>query len=503
MFFLELPISFSGRQNAAKGRRETAGDEVLVIGLDFGSTTSRALIARSRISRNQMTGCVALDRPDIVYRAEPVLTPFKNGRLHELDVLALIDRWLDESGCSLSELFAGGVIITGLAARLVNAHVIASTVQSRINNLIAATANDPHLESWLGFMGNTRDLSVKHPEHSFLNLDIGGGTTNIALGRNGNVNQTGCYLIGARHFQFQPGTYRLTHISEPGQQLARVLGLKLKNGNEMTIRERDLILDTYLEGLISLATGAQQFFTTVPGKALLQSSFSTKKAESTLPMPKLTEITYSGGVGELIYRASTEQSLPGITYYGDLGIDLALRILEHPVLNRSLAGFVPVYLGQSIVYGLAMHSAEISGNTVYLPDPALLPLNDLPIVARLDLNITAAEISEALALARKSQAGGCIQINTAEDRYPALAELKRFGQLLAAQLEQQNFPENLPLLLVVPQDYGKVMGNYATRWGRLPVTLIAVDEVPEKPAQFVSLGAVRNYVIPVYFYGMH
>lgn len=39
--------------------------------------------------------------------------------------------------------------------------------------------------------------------------------------------------------------------------------------------------------------------------------------------------------------------------------------------------------------------------------------------------------------------------------------------------------------------------------GKLPVNLMAVDEVPDRKAGFVSLGKVKNFVIPVYFYGMH
>ena len=54
-------------------------------------------------------------------------------------------------------------------------------------------------------MGNCHALSKSHPTTPILNLDIGGGTTNLALGLDGQVLATGCLFVGARHFEFVPG----------------------------------------------------------------------------------------------------------------------------------------------------------------------------------------------------------------------------------------------------------------------------------------------------------
>ena len=47
----------------------------------------------------------------------------------------------------------------------------------------------------------------------FLNVDIGGGTANLASGRAGEVAELGCLSIGARHVRVEPGTYRLLGLS--------------------------------------------------------------------------------------------------------------------------------------------------------------------------------------------------------------------------------------------------------------------------------------------------
>ena len=471
-------------------------NSVLMIGLDFGSTTSRALIARSRISRNRLTGYLGLDKPEIVYRAEPVLTPFVQGVLQPDDIMLCLDRWFSECGIKPAELFSGGVILTGFAAEEKNATAIAQAVKQRVQNLIVATADDPSLESWLAFMGNSQEISFANPESLILNLDIGGGTTNPALGLNGHVCHTGCCQIGARHFQFVPGTYQLAGISALGLKLADFFGFSAEIGQEISLESRNQILNVFVSGLKALASGNADYFNTIPGQWL-------QKVPFLCGFDGDVAVTYSGGIGELLYRYVEGKELPETTCYGDLGIDLAKAILAEPVLTESIQTHIPEFRGQSTVYGLAMHSAEISGHTIFLPNPALLPLHDLPVVARLSLKADKTSIEQSMSLVRKCQSGGAIQITPDAGGYPELADIRQFGSQIATQLEQQQFPAEHPLLLLVPQDFGKVIGNYATRWGRLSATVMVIDEIPDRPAQFVSLGAVKDYVIPVYFYGMH
>ena len=45
------------------------------------------------------------------------------------------------------------------------------------------------------------------------------GTTNLALGRAGEVLHTGCLFVGARHIQVTPGTYRIVKLSSYARAL--------------------------------------------------------------------------------------------------------------------------------------------------------------------------------------------------------------------------------------------------------------------------------------------
>ena len=100
-----------------------------------------------------------------------------------------------------------------------NADAIARRVRgARFDGALIATADDPLLESWLAFMGAASALSLAHPETAFVNLDIGGGTTNVALGINGEVLSAGSFWIGARHLQFHAGTYRIVQTLPPWRE---------------------------------------------------------------------------------------------------------------------------------------------------------------------------------------------------------------------------------------------------------------------------------------------
>lgn len=463
---------------------------VHLIGLDFGSTTSSALIARARVSQQGVTGRVALETPEIVYRPDPVFTPFHDHGIDADAVDALLDRWFTASGFAPEDFFAGGTIITGLAALRDNAAIIARAVGNRLGEAVLATTDDPCLESWLAFMGSCSTLSRLHADRPILNLDIGGGTTNPALGLNGAVFATGCHFIGARHFQVQPGTYRLTAISPQGRLLLQALEQTCDVGDVLDEGALTAILDWYAAALEAIVLGDRVFFDSVIGRVHEQVGF---------PGAARAALTFSGGVGELLYRHAAGASLPGTTHFGDLGIDLALRIARSPLLARDLGTLVPEQRGRATVYGLALHSTEVSGATMFLPDAGVLPLRDLPVVARLPIDADLEPIGAAIGLARRHVQGACIQLL---GKAAAEGGIKRLGERIGQVLGRAPTTDR-PLVLLLEANLGKTLGNYATDWGRAPFNLVVVDEVPDRHAHFANIGRPRDGMVPVSFYGMH
>lgn len=149
-------------------------------------------------------------------------------------------------------------------------------------------------------------------------------------------------------------------------------------------------------------------------------------------------------------------------------------------------------------FGLLRHLTRLSGATLYLPRPELLPLRDLPIFGRLSAISTDAQIHASLAMVRRA-GGGCLELILPG---PTGAAVKALGGRLADALEAHEFPPGVPLVLLVAANVGKALGAYVSRWGRLPVTLIVLDELAPRGGHFVHIGRMREQMVPVSFYGM-
>jgi ethanolamine utilization protein EutA len=440
------------------------------------------------------------------YRSEMVFTPLDDdGRLDEQQVESLLDGWLAAGEVCRDKLFGGGALLTGLTAQRENAESLVRLVRRRLGEALVAAADDPCLESWLAFMGNCSGLSRALPHQPILNLDIGGGTTNLALGVNGEVLRTGCLFVGARHVQVVPGSYQIVRLSHYARALLEWLGVRKGPGTCLADAEVQAILDYYL-GLMEAATvGAPEPFQTPLGRLHQQVPFRHVGHVSNVPgtlktCPTGVAVTFSGGVGELIYAHIQGNPWPPTTHYGDLGIDLAQRIVASPFWSEHLHTWRPASAGRATVYGLLRHSTEVSGSSLFLPRPEVLPLSDVPILGSLNGTSTDEHLEHLVDLVRRSARGGCVQVSLGTHEAPAVRAL---GERIAAALRRIALPPQHPLILLVRENLGKVLGHYVTQWGTLPLNLVVIDEVAVRDAQFVQLGALRSQVVPVSFYGLN
>ena len=468
-------------------------ERVILLGLDFGSTTSSALIASAKVAKSSATGHMQLDDVQVLYKSDSVFTPFINQAIDTAKVSALITKWLKQSGIQTSQLFSGGSMITGLAAQADNAAALSKLIIDIIGESVIATAYDPCLESWLAFMGSCGALSRYHADTPILNFDIGGGTTNVALGINGDVQATGCYFIGARHFQFMSGGYELTAISSYGAALLASLNINKQIGETLKADEVAKVMAFYVSALEAIVTADVKFFNAEIVKKHVQVAISFKQ------ITKPT-ITFSGGVGELLYKISADETLPTTTFYRDFGIDLALAISNSALLSAHLKTCIPEHKGRATVVGLTLHSTEISGNTVYLPKPDCLPLRDMPIIAKLAADSAIEQWHSAFELAAKHQHGTCIQIMATEY---SLEKVHALALQIRNALQTSQYAPSQPLLILVEANIGKALGNYVSDWGQSQYNLMVIDEVVLRDAHFVHIGRIHQGMIPVSFFGLN
>jgi ethanolamine utilization protein EutA len=465
-------------------------DRVTLIGLDFGTTTSCAVVASAQVACNSLTGRMELS--DIRQESESgqVFTPLVDDRLDEARLAEYLDEWL--RGVDPRQIFGGGAVITGLAAQKSNAAAFIRQTRRRLKDAVIAVGEDPRLESWLAFMGNCAELSRTHPDRMLVNLDIGGGTTNLAAGRRGEVLQTGCYFVGARHLQFAPGSYRITRLSRYAGALLDQLGIRKAAADWLVEAEVAAIVDWYLQLLEDAVSGQ------VPMRT---DAASTMHEQVPFPLPPPAgdvALTLSGGVGQLVYSHLQGKPWPATTAFGDLGIDLARGLAERPFWQPHLHSFVPTSLGQATVYGLLRYNTQASGSTIYLSDPSLLPLADLMILGTIGPESSPEHVERLFTLASQAAGGACLRIELATpDRAGVRALVAKLQHALAAQ----QFEDQKPLVLLVRENLGKVLGSYLTNWGRLPLKIVVLDEIEHRDAQFAHLGALAQGVVPVSFYG--
>jgi ethanolamine utilization protein EutA len=472
---------------------------VTLVGLDFGTTTSSAVVARARVAESAPGGRVELGDIEERWRSPVILTPYgQDGSIDPDRAFALFDEWLALAGVRPGEILGGGALITGLAARGEGAKRLADRIRDRIGRALIASAEDPCLESWMAFMGCAGDLSREHPQTPMVNLDIGGGTTNVAFGLGGEVLRTGCLLVGARHVELLPGTYQIVSLSPEARELFSCLGISKRRGDTLDTAEVDRIVHIWARLIEAFVSGDAEPFQGDPAK----STYARRTVQAPLDVPRLPSrpvVLFSGGVGELIYAAARGEALPHPTHYGDLGVDLARRILHSPRLSADVTKYTPAGGGRALVYGLLRYSTVVSGATLFLPRPELLPLRDLPILASISPASSHADIAAAIDLSRRSGRGGAIEV-TLESA--GLSGVRSMGRRIGAALDAAHFPDDLPLVILVPQNVGKALGGYITGFGERPRAVVVLDELRRPRARFVHLGDLRDQVVPVSFYGM-
>jgi len=470
-------------------------ERVTLVGLDFGTTTSSAVVAQADVARSAGTGRVEFGELSVCYRSPMQFTPLSDD--DRLDVGALesyLDEWLTAANVQGTDIFGGGALLTGMTAQRENAKAVVELVIRRLGDALIATADDPRLESWLAFMGSCAALSRAVPDRPVLNLDIGGGTTNLAIGWNGEVIDTACLFVGARHVRFQPGTYRVIGLSSYAGAMFEALGVRLRPGDELLPDQRDAFLDLHV-ALLESVTGRQRESVPEELRSLLTQVALRRESGIVEPI-----ITFTGGVGELVYAYAAGAGWPERTQFGDLGIDLAQRIVESPVLSGSIATHRPPSAGRATALGLMRHCTEVSGSTLYLPDASALPLSDVPIFGTFDAGADDDRLPGLIELARHSPRGACLVVETGSR---AAAAVREAGAKLGAALESVQYPSDRPLVLLMRENVGKALGQYVTRWGSRPWRLVVIDEVSPRDAQYLRIGRARSGIVPVSFYGLN
>jgi ethanolamine utilization protein EutA len=314
-----------------------------------------------------------------------------------------------------------------------------------------------------------------------LNIDVGGGTTKLALAENGRVIGTLAVSAGSRLVELDDSG-RLVRIEHGAAELAAELGLTLRLGEHLSDATKQ-----------ALALGlAQRIVDSARGRA----PESIRLAGDLPATPAASSIVISGGVGELMGAATTAS-------FGDLGQELARALAAR-------AGELPAPIAQgterirATVIGASQFSVQLSGNTVHVSDESGLPLHNVPVVS-IDLSRGSVEeraVERAIARgAERLDLGaseGPIAVAVAWDGDPLYATLRALAGGIAAA-HRGAARRGSTMIVALTADVGASLGHILADELGATEGVIAIDGLELADLDYIDIGEriLPANVVPV------
>jgi ethanolamine utilization protein EutA len=464
---------------------------LVTVGIDIGSSGTQVIFSRIKLRRygEDLTSRYYVVSRETVFQSPVALTPYSSDvRIDETALAAIIDEAYVSAGIKAEEIDTGVVILTGEALRRENAQAIAALIAEQRGDFVTATAGH-HMESMLAAYGSGASKVSYDGNARILNIDIGGGTTKLALVEKGNVIATAALHIGGRlHVVDENG--RLVRLDPAGKFHAREAGLSLSRGDVLSPSQLDLLAETMAELLMT---------------ALLQRPLPRAIEHLYLTDPlidfgHLDGIMFSGGVGEYVYGREQRD-------FGDMGRRLGGAI-RHRIDNSALPWpLLPA--GECIratALGASEYSVQLSGSTSYITNPGeLLPRRNLQV---LQPSYECGDVIDPAALARairshfaafdliegEGEAALALRWSGAPsyERVSAFAEGIRHG--LAMTIERRK-----PLYIMLDGDVAQTLGAILREELLVESEILAIDGVVLRDFDYIDLGRVRmpSYTVPV------
>jgi ethanolamine utilization protein EutA len=461
------------------------------VGIDIGSSGTQVIFSRIKLRRygEDLTSRYYVVSRETLYQSPVALTPYQSEeRIDDAALGKIIDDAYAGAGLHPDNIDTGAVILTGEALRRENAEGIARILSEQGGEFVCATAGH-HMESLLAAFGSGASR-VSHDEGKrILNIDMGGGTTKLALVEKGQVTATAAVHIGGR-LQVVDETGKILRLDPAGRYHARHAGFSWSKGDVIDLHDLDKVAETMADTLVKALTER-------PLSHAVEHLYLT---DPILDFGHLDGVMFSGGVAEYVYRRETKD-------FGDMGLRLGRAIRA-----RVDSGALPWPLlpaGECIratALGASEYSVQLSGNTSYISKPGeLLPRRNLQVLqptfaceevidpAKLTKAIhdhfTAFDLIEGegeVALALRWQG------LPSYERISAFAEGIRHG--LANTIARRK-----PIYIMLDGDIAQTLGAILREELLVESEILAIDGVMLRDFDYIDLGRIRmpSYTVPV------
>jgi ethanolamine utilization protein EutA len=451
------------------------------VGIDIGTATSQIVFSRLVLRRlgRELSSRFAVTERRTLYLSPVHFTPYAAGRarIDDQALGRLVDNAYKYAGIGTEQVDTGAIILTGEAIRRDNARAIADLFAAQRGNFVCATAGH-NFEALLAAHGSGAVALSAERQCRVLNIDIGGGTTKLALAECGRVLSTAAFHVGGRLMATDENG--IVTILEPGgQALAGQVGYDWKLGDRLTPQAIEKLADYMVKAVLALAQ--QQPAPEFEKLWLTQPPGSANNCDA---------VVFSGGVGEYVYGKESKS-------FGDLGAPLG-KALRRRISNGELAWpLAPAReCIRATVMGAAQHTIQVSGNTIYRSNDELLPRKNLQALRpAVDLSEDIHPPALAAAIANHFKS---FDLNEGESEVvlvfrwggpPAAARIAAFCQGLIEGIPH-TMTRKRPIYLVFDQDLAGLVGTVLKNDFALENHILAIDGVTLHDFDFIDLGEV-------------
>jgi ethanolamine utilization protein EutA len=460
--------------------------EILSVGVDVGSSTSHLVFSNLLLKKDQrsVTRRFNIAERNIIYEGRIIHTPFLDDKI--IDIRKLTGFFKEEyelAGIDPADIQTGAVIVTGESARKKNARQIAEALSSDAGKFVAATAG-PNFESLIAAMGSGAAARSKNESKTILSCDIGGGTSNIAITRNGETLSTSCISVGGRLLGVD-SKRKIWRMDEPAATVMADLGLKHQVGDRISKADIERIAVKFADILFEVMTG--------PATSPLARQLMLT-ADLNFP-GCIDEYSFSGGVAELMYG--------GLNNFDDIGHLLADKI-KLSALELSVPVIELPNKIRATVIGAGAYSLSISGCSGFRDDKVSFPIRNVPVIrvdvdqSQLSTDHVISQINTSFQRFDLEEGDDIIALYFKDPVRVSYPQMELFAKSIEAALAN-TIKNNLPVILIFETDIACSVGNVIRRETQVKTNLLSLDELKLKEGDWIDIGEplVGDQVFPV------
>ena len=456
------------------------------VGIDIGSAGTQVIFSRLRMRRmgEDLSSRYFVVGRETLYESPVTLTPYASEvRIDEQAIGKIIEDGYAAAGIHPDEVDTGSVILTGEALRRENAQAIGELLAEIGGEFVCAAAGH-HMEAMLAAYGSGA-AKRSHDENShLLNVDIGGGTTKLAVLAHGQVEQTAAIHIGGRLIVVDADGV-ITRLDPQGERLAKLAGFKWQLGSRVTPAELDRLAEWLADTLLAVIPQ--------PRKDL----YLTEPLRN---IHGIAGVMFSGGVAEYVYGREAR-------HFGDLGLRLG-----HAIRKKVDAGRFPWRLlpaGECIratAFGASEYSVQLSGNTVYVSQPGeLLPRKNLQVLqpevqlsGKLDAKAIAKAVREHFTAFDVAEGENEVALAFRWRGEPSFERLSAFAQAIRQSLAR-TLEQKKPIYLILDGDVAQTVGAILKEDFAVESEVLVLDGIALRDFDYIDLGRIRlpSNTVPV------